>query len=394
MEMKTPTLLTHLGEEDCCDPFGAVVPPIYQNTLFKFKDWQCCSDAFSNPYENYTYTRGNNPTVSLVEEKIAALCGGEDAKLFASGMGAISSAIMHCIKAGDHVITIKNTYGPTNNFFNKYLREKFQIETTFIDGNDIQEFEDALQENTSLIYLESPSSAKFTLQDLEAVAKLAKKHNIKTAIDNTWATPFFQKPLKLGIDLEIHSCTKYIGGHSDVISGVIVGSQKDIKEIFDQEHAIFGAKTSPFEAWLLLRSMRTLDIRMEKHMKTGLKIAEFLDSHPKVRQVLHPGLKSFPQYELGKKQMSGYSSLMGLEIDTDDEKKVIEFINALRYFKIGVSWGGHESLIISNALLYKRELSYEQFQAMDLPINLVRIATGFEDPDDLIDDLSNALSVL
>ncbi len=390
--MKIPTLLTHLGEDDRVDPYGAVIPPLYQNSLFTFADWDDADAAFSHPQERCIYSRGNNPTVNLVEAKIAALCGAEKAKLFGSGMAAITSAMLHCVKTGDHIITVNNIYGPANNFLNHYLQKKFQIETTFVDGRDVNDFTAAIRPNTSLIYLESPSSAKFTLQDIKGISQLAKQHGIKTIIDNTWATPIFQKPLKLGVDLEVHSCSKYFGGHSDLVSGVIAGCKDDIDQIALNEYALLGGKASPFEAWLILRSLRTMDIRMEKHMRSALTVATFLDHHPTVEKVHYPGLSSFLQYGLAKTQMTGYSGLMAFDLKTDDLQKIKDFIHMLKLFKLGVSWGGHESLVFVPAISYMKEMPVERFAEMGISLSTVRISVGLEDANDLIDDLSQALN--
>lgn len=370
---------------------GSVVPPIYQSSLFTFENWDSIDKAFDDPFNNSIYTRGNNPSVSLVEEKISILCGGERAKLFSSGMGAISSAILHFVKHGEHIISIKNVYGPANNFMNVYLKEKCNIETTFIDGKDIKDFENSIKDNTKLIYLESPSSAVFSLQDIKKVVALAKKNNIKTIIDNTWATPIFQRPLEMGIDLEIHSCSKYIGGHSDVVAGVVVGKEIDIRSIFDREHAFLGAKLSPFEAWLILRSLRTLKIRMLQHQENAIAVANFLDEHPKIKKVLYPGIESFEQYQLAKEQMSGFSGLMGFIIDSNNIDEIKNFFNSLKYFRIGVSWGGHESLIYAPAISYLKEMPKEQFDNMGISLGVMRISVGLEEVNDLIDDLKQAL---
>lgn len=370
---------------------GSVVPPIYQSSLFTFENWDSIDKAFDDPFNNSIYTRGNNPSVSLVEEKISILCGGERAKLFSSGMGAISSAILHFVKHGEHIISIKNVYGPANNFMNVYLKEKCNIETTFIDGKDIKDFENSIKDNTKLIYLESPSSAVFSLQDIKKVVALAKKNNIKTIIDNTWATPIFQRPLEMGIDLEIHSCSKYIGGHSDVVAGVAVGKEIDIRSIFDREHAFLGAKLSPFEAWLILRSLRTLKIRMLQHQENAIAVANFLNKHPKIKKVLYPGIESFEQYQLAKEQMSGFSGLMGFIIDSNNIDEIKNFFNSLKYFRIGVSWGGHESLIYAPAISYLKEMPKEQFDNMGISLGVMRISVGLEEVNDLIDDLKQAL---
>jgi len=391
--MKKPSLETemiHYHEVGS----GPVVPPITQCSLFTFDNWEAIDKAFDDPVNNSIYTRGNNPSVALVEEKIALMCHGEKAKLFSSGMGAISSAILHYIKAGDHIIAIKNIYGPTNNFINVYLKNKCNISVTFVDGRDIKDFEEAITKNTTLIFLESPSSAVFTLQDIKKVSALAKSKGIKTIIDNTWATPIFQKPLDMGIDLEVHSCTKYIGGHSDTVAGVVIGKTEDISQIFLQEHAFLGAKLAPFEAWLLLRSLRTLKIRMQQHQESALKIAEYLENHTKVKKIAYPGLKSFVQYELAKEQMSGFTGLMSFEINSNNLDDIKNFFNNLHYFKIGVSWGGHESLIYAPAISYLKEMPKEQFDNMGLSLGVMRISIGLEDAEDLIADLDQAFNYI
>lgn len=385
------TILAHYGE-DRQKHNGAIVPPIYQNTLFAFEDWDAIDRAFSDPINNSIYTRGNNPSVSMVEKKIAKLAGGEKARLFSSGMGAISSAIMSCVYSGCHIITLKNIYGPAMHLMDNYLKNKFNVEVTFVSGESVEEFRDAIKENTSLIYLESPSSAVFSMQDIEAICKLAKEHNIKTVIDNTWATPIYQKPLQMGVDLEVHSCSKYLGGHSDIISGVVIGKAELIDSIFQNELLLFGAKMAPFEAWLLMRSLRTLPMRMERHQKNAMMVAEFLEKHPKIRVVNYPGLKSFPQHELALKQMTGFSGLMSFVIDTEDVQELKNFVNSLELFSIGVSWGGHESLVHAPAISYLKEMTPEQFKATGLSLGVIRISVGLEDPNDLIADLNNALN--
>lgn len=384
------TYLSHDGKK--AHSKGAVVPPIYQNSLFTMKDWDDIDKAFDDRTNNYIYSRGNNPSAEIVEEKLATICQGESAKLFASGMGAISAVFLSCIEQGSHIITLKNIYGPANNLLQTYFKPKFNVEVTYISGTDIQEFENAIQSNTSLIYLECPSSVIFSLQDLKAVATLAKKHHIKTAIDNTWASPIFQKPLTFGIDFEIHSCSKYIGGHSDVVAGVVIGSSADMENLFTKEFELIGAKIAPFEAWLLLRSLRTLKIRMDQHQKNGIAVAEFLENHSKIEKVNYPGLKSFPQYELGKQQMTGYTGLISFQLKTTDLEKIKTFFNGLELFQIGVSWGGHESLIYAPAISYLKELTEEQFEGLGISLGDMRISVGLESAEDLIDDLSQSLN--
>ena len=385
--MKDETILNH---DTYKDQHGAVVPPLYQNSLFTFDSWDDIDKAFDDKSENFLYSRLLNPTVRIAEEKIAQICHGEKAKLCASGIAAVTSAILHCVKAGDHIITIKNIYGPTNTFINNYLKKKLNITATFVDGRDVEAFMNAIQDNTTLIYLESPSSLTFELQDLEAIARIAKAHNIKTAIDNTWASPLYQRPLDLGIDIEIHSVSKYICGHSDVVAGVVVGSKTIVDEIILAEHELLGAKMAPFEGWLITRSLRTLSIRMKEHQENAFHIAKYLESHSMVKRVFWPGLPSFEQYELGLKQMTGYTGLMSFELATKDISKIKAFVNSLKLYKLGVSWGGHDSLVYAPVISYLKELSPDQFAAFGINESIIRISVGLEAPEDLVDDLEQA----
>lgn len=375
------------------DVFGAVVPPIYQSSLFTFPSWEAIEAAFDDKIGNAIYSRGRNPTVAEAESKLAAIAGAEKARLFASGMAAISAGVMHFLKPHSHLICIRNAYGPAIRLMDNYLTEKMAIEVSFVSG-DIEEISASLRENTRLIYLESPSSGLFSLQDLRAIANLAKQHGVVTMIDNTWATPLFQKPLALGIDLEMHSCSKYLGGHSDIISGVLMGRAELIDAIHRHEYELLGAKMAPIEAWFLLRSLRTLPLRMAQHQRNGLAVAQFLQAHPKVAKVRYPGLASHPQHELVKAQMSGVSGLMGFTLNTDDLSVVKAFVNRLQLFHIGVSWGGHESLIYAPAISYLKEMTPAQFGAMGISIADMRISVGLEDVTDLIADLEQALALL
>ena len=265
------------------------------------------------------------------------------------------------------------------------------IETIFVSGEKIIDFEEAITKRTRLIYLESPSSAIFTLQDIESVCILAKSKNIKTVIDNSWATPIFQQPLKLGVDLEVHSCSKYLSGHSDIVSGLVLGSEEDILNLTAGSYEYFGAKMAPFEAFLLQRSLRTLPMRMLQHQENAMQVAEFLSTHPKVELVRYPGFADFPQAELARRQMSGFSGLLGFRLATNDLNPIKRFFDNLQYFQIGVSWGGHESLIYAPAISYLKELPQERFQALGISVGDMRISVGLESAEDLIADLSQAL---
>jgi cystathionine beta-lyase/cystathionine gamma-synthase len=390
--MNSPeTLLCHDNEHK---HEGAVVPPIFQNSLFTFPDWEGIEQAFDARQEHFIYSRGKNPTVDFAEKKLAEIAHAERAVLFTSGMAAISAAVLYCVEPNSHIITVKNVYGPTSNFMANYLREKLNIETTFISGKKVEEFSVNIRKNTTLIYLESPSSAVFGLQDLEAVALLAKEKKIKTICDNTWATPLYQNPLDLGIDFEVHSVSKYLGGHSDLVAGVVMGKKQEMEALFSREYEWLGGKIAPFEAWLLIRSLRTLPIRMQRHQKNAMKVAQFLEKQPQIELVCYPGLPSFPQYELGKKQMSGYSGLLSFQLKTNDIDKVKAFYNTLKMFHKGVSWGGFESLVYAPAISYLKELSPEQFANMGISLGDIRISVGLENVEDLISDLRNGLENL
>lgn len=382
------TLLSHYAEENE-KYLGAAAVPIFETSTFVFESYEEIDDAFSRKNKRYIYTRGMNPTVEILEKKLAALEKGERAKCFASGMAAISSAILSVIKAGDHVICVKNIYGPTYNFLSKYLT-KFNIETTFVNGENFEEIKEAIRENTSLIYLESPNSLIFMLQDIKKIASFAKERGIKTIIDNSWASPVFQNPLEMGIDVVVHSASKYIGGHSDVVAGCIIGNKDIISRIEENEYPLLGGILAPFEAWLLIRGLRTLEIRMEKHMKNALAISEFLAKHPKISKIYYPGHPSHPQYELARKQMKGFSGLLSIEIDCDIEG-VKRFINNLKIIKLGVSWGGYESLAFPPVISYSKEIPAERFKDYGIKSGLVRLSVGLENVEDLIDDLERAL---
>lgn len=377
-------ICTHLGDE--YGRFnGAVIPPIYQNSLFVFENFDDLANAMKDEQNNYLYWRGTNPTVEIVEKKIAALEKGEKCKLFSSGMAAISSAILTFLKAGDHVVSISNIYGPTTKFF-EYL-EKFGVSYTNTPSTDLDVIEGLIQPNTKLIYLESPTTMTFKLLDLKAIASLAKEKEIRTVIDNTWATPLYQNPISLGIDIVVHSVSKYLGGHSDIVGGALITSNEIMIHLFYHEYQLLGGVMPPYEAWLLMRGLRTLPIRMRAHQESGLKVAQFLENHPSVKGVNYPGLKSSPDYELGKQQLKGYSGLMSFELADNSFESVRKVINSLKHFQIGVSWGGFESLVISPNYGYNTE----QLISNGLDPGLIRISVGLENVDELIEDLDDSL---
>ena len=376
-------ILHHYKEENM--PFGAVSPPIFQTSIFSFKSFDDFSKALNDETNNYLYTRGNNPTINILEEKIAALENGEKAKLFASGVAAIASSVMAFVKSGDHIISVKDCYSWTWKLFEEYL-SRFKIEHTFVEGTDIGEIKDAIKPKTKIIYLESPTTFTFKLPDLKQIAIIAKEQGIKTIIDNSWATPYFQQPINMGIDLVVYSASKYLGGHSDLVAGVVIGKKENIEHIFRTEFLNIGAVPDPFSGWLILRGLRTLHIRMQRHFESTMKIAKYLSLHSKIEKVIYPFLRSHPQFELAKRQMSGGSGLFSIKLITGDVNRIREFVDKLHFFKKAVSWGGYESLIFPYAVSHP--------DAPDNLKSLVRIHIGLEDSDLLIEDLENALKYL
>ncbi len=376
------TICAHWGE-DRTKYMGAVIPPIFQNSLFT-------NPTVEDRYEHrdpgfHDYTRVENPTTEITEAKIAALERGERARCFGSGMGAISCTILSAVKAGDHVVAVDTCYGPTRQFLKSYLA-RFGVTVTMINGSDVQEWEDARLPNTTLFYLESPSTFVFRQQDLSAVAGIAKEHGITTICDNSWASPIFQNPLEFGIDFVVHSATKYLGGHSDIVAGVAVGSKEKMTTMLQNEGQLIGAILDPFASWLLMRGLRTLPIRMEHHQQTTLELAKRLLSHPKVETIYYPGLAHDPQPELTARQLRGTSGLMTVRLKNQTKEASYRFVNSLKYFGIGCSWGGFESLALPISLPGKWV-----GEPQTNPIWTVRMHIGLEGVNDLWNDIEHAL---
>lgn len=383
LDLETTEILHHMGEHNL--PGNAVAPPIFQSSIFCFESFEKFQEALADEATHYIYSRGNNPTVNLCEAKLAALEHAERAKLVGSGVAAISCAIMAYMKQGDHAICVSSAYDWTQYIFKTYLG-RFGCEVTFVQGNTIEEFEQAIRPNTKVIYLESPATFTFTLQPLRQVAELAKAHGIKTIIDNTWATPIYQNPLDMGIDLVVHSASKYFGGNSDLVAGVICGSDEDITHIFTTEFQPMGPVPDPFMAWLILRNLRTLHVRMPVHYRNALGLAEFLEARDDVECVNYPLLPSFPQYELAKEQLRGGSGLFSFRLKTRDREKVKAITNHVKCFKLAVSWGGYESLFDPSLVKFA-----DDQPCPDDRVSLIRIHAGLEDLDMLKKDLGDAL---
>lgn len=375
--------------EDREQYFNAVVPPIMQSSNFAFKKVDALRQAFADEYASFLYSRGNNPTIDILRKKLAALDGAEDCLVFNSGAAAIFAAVLANVKSGDHIVSVKNPYTWAKKMFNVIL-PRFGITTTYVDGTNIENFERAVLPNTAVIYLETPNSWDYAIQDLKAVAELAKAENIVTICDNSYCTPLYQRPIEMGIDMSLQSATKYIGGHSDVVAGVLSGSKQMMTKIFNSEYLNIGSGISPFNAWLLIRGLRTLPMRLEHISKTTVTVLEFLKQHPKVEAVLFPFDKDFPQYHLAMQQMSGACGLLSFYIKANSIEEVESFCENLQHIMMAVSWGGHESLIIPKCAGIKRE----QFNAANKDHRMMRLYVGLEEAVYLISDLENALDKL
>lgn len=381
-------ILSHLGDE-YEQYLGAVVPPVFMTSLHVFKTAEDYFAFDSTSESEYLYGRTSNPTARIAERKIAALEHGGKALMFASGMAATTALISYVCKAGSHVICNKNAYGPVKAFLDNYCIPKMNMTVSYV-GTSLDEIEEAICPATDLILLESPSTFVFTITDLRGVADLAKKHGITTMIDNTFCTPLFQKPIDLGIDFVMHTASKYLGGHSDLIGGVLVG--KDAAKIDAISQTIrewHGGVIGPMEAWLIIRGMRTLQVRLEKHQEIALTVARWLEKQSLVKRVYYPGLASHPQYDLMNSQQTGNAGLLSFELDRPVED-AIKLINTLKLFQIGCSWGGFESL----ALMPLYNLSPEGLKLVGADRNLIRIHCGLEGQDNLLTDLSEGLRSL
>ena len=375
--------------EDRENYFNAVAPPIIQSSNFVFDTVNEMRNAFADEYSTYLYSRGLNPTVDILRKKLAALDNAEDCLVFNSGAAAIFAAVLANVKTGDHIVSVDKPYTWAQKMFNEIL-PRFGVTTSYIDGTDIANFERAILPNTTVIYLESPNSWSFALQDLSAVAELARAENIVTIVDNSYCTPLYQRPLDYGIDLALQSATKFISGHSDTVAGVLSGSSIMMERIFNSEYMNIGSGISPFNAWLLIRGLRTLPVRLEHISRSTLELVSYLKQHPKVESVIFPFDESFPQYELAKKQMKGACGLLTFVIKATSIKEVEKFCESLQHIMMAVSWGGHESLIIPKCA----SLKASDFNAELREHRMIRLYVGLEDPAYLINDIEQAFDAI
>ncbi|MBK6572236.1 MAG: aminotransferase class I/II-fold pyridoxal phosphate-dependent enzyme [Saprospiraceae bacterium] len=386
--MNVSYIINELGEERE-NYFQAIAPPIVQTSNFAFRTVEEMRERFKDEYSGYLYSRGLNPTVDILRKKLAALDGAEDALVFNSGAAAIYSAIVPFVQKGDHIISVAAPYTWAQKLFDQHL-PRFGVTTTYVDARDSKNIWDAVNDSTRIIYLESPNSWDFAIQDLRAIAMEAKKRNILTVVDNSYCSPIYQRPIEMGIDLCLQSATKYIGGHSDVVAGVLSGTRAHMKKIFDLEYLMAGNGIQAFNAWLLIRGLRTLPARLDRITINTHKVIAFMKSHPKVEELLFPLEESFPQYQLAKSQMSGACGLFTIVVKSQEADKIENFCQSLKRFLMAVSWGGHESLVIPRMA----GVSKSAFNPNMREHRMIRFYVGLEDAEYLIEDLQEALEKL
>lgn len=376
------------------DSTGALATPIYQTATFVFDSAEQGGRRFAGEEQGYIYTRLGNPTNTQLEEKLAMLEGAESAVSTGSGMGAVSAAVWSALKAGDHVIAADTLYGCTFAYLNHGL-SSFGVEVTFVDTGDPENIRKAMRGNTRVVYLETPANPTLKITDIEAISKIAHaKEDCIVMVDNTFCTPYIQRPIELGADVVIHSATKFLNGHGDVIAGFVAGTKEFIDRV-----KLFGVKDmtgsclSPFDAYLIIRGMKTLEIRMERHCANAMRVAEFLEAHPAVKKVYYPGLKSFEQYELAKKQMSLPGAVIALELNGgfEEGKRVM---NSVKLCSLAVSLGDAETLIEHPASMTHSPYTSGERLAAGISDGLVRIAVGLENVEDIISDLKQALDMI
>ena len=382
------TRCVHAGTKE--DPTGAVVTPIYQTSTFKFKNADHGARLFQGEEEGYIYTRLGNPTIVAMEDAVAAIEeGGHKAIGCATGMAAVHTLVGAVVKSGGHIVASKAIYGCSAVLLQSIMPE-FNIETTFVDTEDIEAIKSAIRPNTKLIFVETPANPTIVISDIPAIAEVAKKAGAKLAVDNTFASPILQSPFMLGADFVIHSMTKFLNGHADVVAGIIITKTEEDYVNCRTIASHFGGTIDPFNAFLVHRGLKTLQLRVLQQQKNAKVIAEFLENHPAVSRVMYPGLKSHPQYELGQRQMRGPGSLISFELKGGVEagKKLI---NSVEIIQLAVSLGGIESLIQHPASMTHSHMGAEARASAKITDGLVRLAVGIENVDELIADLKKGL---
>jgi cystathionine beta-lyase/cystathionine gamma-synthase len=376
------------GGTDLSRKNGPLATPIYQTSTFESADIPAAIDCTTS---DMFYTRYGNPTITVAEGAIAELEGADEARLFASGMGAHTSAVMALVKSGDHIVAQRDIYGGATKFLGEWL-PRFGVEISFVDSCDYDQYARAIRPNTRMLYLESPTNPTLRVVDLRKAAAIAGKHNLITMIDSTFATPINQRPLEFGIDLVLHSGTKYFGGHSDLIAGAVAG-RRDLMLKIHETRTILGVSMDPHAAWLLLRGIKTLAVRVQRQNESALRIARFLSGHRGVGQVHYPFLEGHPQFQLAVAQMQGGGGMLSFEIEgsAEDTRRLVE---SLRLLTLAVSLGGVDSLVTIPRYSSHAMISEEQRKKMGVSDRLIRMSVGIENADDLIADLEQALAAV
>jgi len=370
--------------------FGSLATPLYQTSTFIFDNAQQGGDRFAGESEGYIYTRLGNPTTRQLEQRVAAMECMDDAAATATGMAAVSAALLTNLQAGDHMISSKAVYGCSFALMNHMLK-KFNIEVTFVDMTEPDNIKAAIKENTKLVFLETPINPNLVVLDLEKICAIAKKHNLLSIVDNTFLTPVLQQPAKFGADIVVHSATKYLNGHGDVVAGIVCASFDMINEIKMTTLKDIGATISPHDAWLIMRGLKTLPIRMDRHCSNAQTVAEFLEQHPIVDEVYYPGLKSHSGNKFVGNQMKAAGGVIAFELNTDLTGGKT-FIDAMELFSIAVSLGDAESLIQHPASMTHSPYTPEERADAGISDSLIRISVGLENVDDIISDLTQALA--
>ncbi len=384
------TKLIHAGDVE--DNYGSAVTPIYQTSTFKFKNAQHGADCFAGKDPGYIYTRIGNPTINALEDKINALEGGVGCIALASGMAAVSTVYMALLGKDSHMIGTSAIYGPSRGVMERDF-SRFGVSFDFIDTSDIENIRKFIRPNTKLLYLETPANPTMQLTDIRKACELAHKHNILVCVDNTFSSPYLQRPIELGADIVLHSLTKFINGHADIVGGALVAANHDIHKKLRQTMVYMGGNMDPHQAYLVARGLKTLSLRMDRSQQSAQMIAEYLEKHPKVEWVKYPGLPSHPQYELAKQQMYGSGSMISFELK-GGIKAGEQLMNNVHLAILAVSLGGVETLIQHPASMTHAGMSRENRLAAGISDGLVRYSVGIEDVEDLIDDLDNAFKTV
>lgn len=369
---------------------GPVIEPIYASSTFRFSDFQHGADLFSGKTSGYIYSRMLNPTVKLLEDCLAVLEGGKKSLATASGMAAIQTLFTGLLSTGDHIICSESVYGPTATLLENYL-SRLGIKSTFVDSSNLSEVEAAFLPETRLVFIETPGNPTLVISDISAIARICRQRSALLIVDNTFASPVLQRPFELGADIVVHSLTKFLNGHADVVGGAIVVKDEKLYDRLRKVLNHWGGVLAPFEAFLVLRGIKTLALRMQRHSENAQRIAEFLEDHPKVSWVRFPGLRSHPQFQLAKRQMSGPGGLITFELKggIDAARRLL---NATQIFLLAVSLGGVESLIQHPASMTHASMPAEIRQKAGITDGLIRLSVGIEDANDLISDLKQALA--